>query len=163
MYVIRLYSYLYVMHRVYTSITVYSYLQYVLCHCRSKHKLNLIRKLLSDYQILYFIRIRSVFIVMQGSAAPMGQGGSHPRFLSHPQMDLTTSIVRSEKSENCPSTIPLIFHQTYKERQLPTQYMFSVSSIAQNNRIAYNNTLENMSNCEFFKYYFWTDESIKEL
>ena len=75
------------------------------------------------------------------------------------QEQFTTSTV---KSEDCPSKIPLIFHQTYKERQLPTQYVFSVSSIARNHRIACNNTPENISNCDLFKYYFWTDESIKE-
>lgn len=78
--------------------------------------------------------------------------------ISNTKEHLTSTM----SSVDCQTRIPLIFHQTFKERQLPTQYVFSVASIARNHRIAYNDTSGNEPNCVFFKYYFWTDESIKE-
>ena len=68
------------------------------------------------------------------------------------------------REPSCQTRIPQIFHQIYKDTKLPSQYTFSVASIARNHLFSYDsdslNSLNESSTRHLFQYYFWKDDSV---
>ena len=59
--------------------------------------------------------------------------------------------------------IPLLIHQMNNEANLPAQFLFSVNAIARYHRFALDDReLSANESHNTFKYYFWSDQSIRE-
>ena len=74
------------------------------------------------------------------------------------------AIPAQSHEPSCQTRIPQIFHQIYKDTKLPSQYTFSVASIARNHLFSYDSdslySLNESSTKHLFQYYFWTDDSV---
>lgn len=69
---------------------------------------------------------------------------------------------RSTREPSCQTHIPQIFHQIYKSTKIPSQYTFSVASVARHHQFASDSTsLGERTSKHLFDYYFWTDDSVR--
>lgn len=75
----------------------------------------------------------------------------------------TPSDRSSFREKDAPNVrIPLLIHQINSHENLPAQFLFSLSSVARYHNIAIDDCENCSKKSHTFKYYFWTDQSIRD-